>query len=106
MSAAAECQSQSGSAFQSTVSHGGCRSRPCSDRENQCPRRRARCLSIPPRVIDEAPTVVPQAGRVQSRALPRQGGALVVQEAQEGGGLVGREGWFRAALLVQVGHGC
>ena len=33
VSAAAECHSQSGSASQSTVSHGGPRSRPCSRRE-------------------------------------------------------------------------
>ncbi len=60
VSSAAECQSQSGSAFQSTVSHGGCRPRPCSDRENHESSTRARCLSIPPRVIDEAATVAPK----------------------------------------------
>src|SRR5439155_22207605 len=56
-SSAAECHSQSGSAFQSTVSHGGCRSWPYSDLENQLSSTKARCLSNPPRVIDEAPTV-------------------------------------------------
>jgi hypothetical protein len=35
LSSAAECQSQSRSAFQSTVSHGGAGSRPCSALENQ-----------------------------------------------------------------------
>ena len=34
-SSAAECHSQSGSAFQSTVSHGGCLARPCRLCENQ-----------------------------------------------------------------------
>ena len=45
-----------------------------------------------------------QPGRVESAALPRQGRALVLQEAEEGGGLVAREGRFRAAVLVD-GHG-
>jgi len=46
----------------------------------------------------------PQAGRVHAPGLPRQGRALVVEEAQEGGGLVGREGRLRAAVVVQLGH--
>ena len=46
-----------------------------------------------------------KAGRVQFPALLRQGRALALQGAQEGGGLVAREGRFRAPLLVHVGHG-
>ena len=65
MSAAAECHSQSGSASQSTVFHGAAGSRPSSHSENHESSTRARCLSIPPRVIDEAPTVAarPAASR-------------------------------------------
>ena len=44
------------------------------------------------------------AGRVQTARLPRQGRPLVVQESQERGGLVGRKGRLRTAVLVDVGH--
>jgi hypothetical protein len=100
----AECKSQSRLAFQSTVSHGAA--------------GRARAATGAPRVLDVGQVLEdprrgsstrgrawPQAGRVQPRGLPCEGGAVVVQEALEGGGLVACEGRFRAAVLVQVGHG-
>ena len=54
----AECHSQSGSASQSTPAQRASGSRPCSHCENFESSTRARCLSIPPRVIVETPTLV------------------------------------------------
>jgi quercetin dioxygenase-like cupin family protein len=56
-SPAAVCHSQSGSAVQSTASHGGAYSRPRRERENQPSSTRAMCLRMPPRVIVEAAVV-------------------------------------------------
>ena len=56
-SPAAECQSQSWSASQSTADHGSPGLRSCSHSENHHSSTYARCLSIPPSVIDDAATV-------------------------------------------------
>ena len=57
VSRVAECHSQSGSASQSTVSHGGPNSRPANRREKYSSSTTAKCLRSPPNVIEEAPTV-------------------------------------------------
>jgi hypothetical protein len=57
VSSAAVRHSQSGSAFQSTESHGSPSSRPCRSLANQLVSTRAMCLSSPPRVIVEAAVV-------------------------------------------------
>jgi hypothetical protein len=58
------------------------------------------CLSIPPRVIDEAATVTLRSAASSPEHYPRQGGALVIQVALECGGLVAREGRYSTTLLV------
>jgi hypothetical protein len=57
VSSAAVRHSQSGSAFQSTESHGSPSARPCRSLTNQLLSTRAMCLSSPPRVIVEAAVV-------------------------------------------------
>lgn len=65
-----------GSASPSTVSHGRCRSGPCSHREHHRPSTSARCLSIPPRVIDDAPTVAFRPAASSPRDTDRVAGRL------------------------------
>src|SRR5665213_1629590 len=60
VSLAAECQSQSGSASQSTTSNGGSGFRPRSHSENQESSTAVRCFNIPPNVIDEEATASPK----------------------------------------------
>ena len=60
---------------------------------------------MPPRVIVEAPTVARSPAESRSAHFHAKVAALEVQEAQQGGRLVGGDRRFRAALFVDVGHG-
>ena len=103
----------------------GCRRPPCatpSRGRRPSPRRSTAAASLvavqragEPAVLDQGQVLEqaaeghrrdadrrPHPGGVQSRALPGQRGALEVQEAEQGGGLVAVDRRFGAALLVEL----
>ena len=82
--------SQSGSASQSTASHGGPGGCPCSFRAAVQSSTRARCLSRPPRVIVDGGCGRLEPGRVQAAALPGELRPGALQREQQHLDLAGR----------------